>query len=113
MLDQVPFMLDSLPPPTPVIECDSALYVKSALIATDFVGFLARDEISIKQNQNCSRISRCTDKRVTSSVHASYLATDRVLQGGYPERLSTITLEWPIPISGTCFSRLKLLRLLI
>jgi hypothetical protein len=37
-----------------------------------------------------------TDKDVTSSVLTSHLAADRLLQGGYPERLSRITLEWPM-----------------
>jgi len=48
MLDQI-FTVDNLPPPVPVIECDSALYVKSVLIETDFVGFLPRDEIAVEE----------------------------------------------------------------
>jgi DNA-binding transcriptional LysR family regulator len=48
MLDQI-FMSDNVPPPTPMIECDSAVYVKSVLMEKDFVGFLPRDEITVEE----------------------------------------------------------------
>jgi DNA-binding transcriptional LysR family regulator len=48
MLDQI-FMSDNVPPPTPLIECDSALYVKSVLMERDFVGFLPRDEFTVEE----------------------------------------------------------------
>jgi hypothetical protein len=42
-------MLDNLPPPNAVIEFDSTLYVKSALIAADFSDFPPLDENSIEE----------------------------------------------------------------
>jgi hypothetical protein len=54
MFDQI-FTMENVAPPVPTIECASAVYVKSVLMESNFVGFLPRDEIMVEEKANLLR----------------------------------------------------------